>query len=180
MKKKRWIPILIPCLWCLLVLLLTLAEQQSSAASIKTGGDALWYSLVTLTTVGYGDLFPVTFWGKIIGGIFVLLSIGLAAMIFGFIVVLLTGHAIPKMQLLLPRKKPYIYCSLLTAMIAGRLVWGAAMFLCMNATGGSFPFAAFLAGAVTNAIPGIILHIVLIPVIVFALQKALPWLNTHK
>ena len=74
------------------------------------------------------------------------------------------------MHRMLPRKKPYIYCSLLTAMIAGRLVWGAAMFLCMNATGGSFPFAAFLAGAVTNAIPGIAAQIILVPMLVMLLE----------
>ena len=67
---------------------------------------------------------------------------------------------------LLPRKKPYIYCSLLSAMLIGRLVWGAAMFVCMGVRGDGFPFAAFLAGAFTNAIPGIILQIVLIPVLV--------------
>jgi len=75
------------------------------------------------------------------------------------------------MHRLLPRRKPYIYVSLLTAMIIGRLVWGTAMFLCLGLSGGSFTFAAFLAGAVTNAIPGIILQIVLIPVLVMVLSK---------
>ena len=75
------------------------------------------------------------------------------------------------MHRILPRKKPYIYVSLLTAMIIGRLVWGTAMFLCLGLSGGSFTFAAFLAGAVTNAIPGIILQIVLIPVLVMVLDR---------
>lgn len=75
------------------------------------------------------------------------------------------------MHRILPRKKPYIYVSLLTAMIIGRLVWGTAMFLCLSLSGGSFTFAAFLAGAVTNAIPGIILQIVLIPVLVMVLDR---------
>ena len=39
---------------------------------------------------------------------------------------------------------------------------------------------AFLSGAFTTAIPGIILHIVLIPLIVMALQRALPWLRNTK
>jgi thiamine transporter ThiT len=71
----------------------------------------------------------------------------------------------------LPRKKSGVYISLLTAMIAGRLVWGSAMFLLMGLNGGSFSFAAFLAGAFTNAIPGIIVQIALIPVLVMLLDK---------
>ncbi|HHU84200.1 MAG TPA: ECF transporter S component [Clostridiales bacterium] len=75
------------------------------------------------------------------------------------------------MHKLLPRKKPYIYASLLIAMLVGRLVWGVAMFACMGINGGSFTFAAFIAGAFTNAIPGIILQIVLIPILVMLLDS---------
>ena len=74
------------------------------------------------------------------------------------------------MYRILLRKKPYIFCSLLTAMIVGRLVWGGAMYVCMGLSGGSFTLAAFLAGAVTNAIPGIILQLVLIPILVIVLE----------
>jgi len=72
----------------------------------------------------------------------------------------------------LPKKKLSIYVSLLVAMVAGRLVWGTAMFICMGLSGGAFGWKAFLAGAITNAIPGIIIQIVLIPVLVMALEKA--------
>ncbi len=75
------------------------------------------------------------------------------------------------MHKVLPKKKPYIYCSLLIAMIAGRLIWGAAMFTFLGIGGGSFTFAAFLAGAVTNAIPGIIVQIILIPILVMVLEN---------
>ena len=57
-------------------------------------------------------------------------------------------------------------------MVAGRLVWGAARFLCTGLDPSKFGFAAFWAGAVTTAIPGIIVQIVLIPVLVMALEKA--------
>ena len=73
----------------------------------------------------------------------------------------------------LPKKKIFIYCSLLTAMIAGRLVWGAAMLVCMGITDGNFGIGLFLAGAVTNALPGIVVQIILIPVLVMMLDKAL-------
>ena len=75
------------------------------------------------------------------------------------------------MHKILPRKKPYIYLSLLTAMIVGRVVWGCAMFICLGVTGGSFTFAAFIAGAFTNAIPGILVQILLVPVLVMALER---------
>ena len=64
-----------------------------------------------------------------------------------------------------------IYLALLAAMVAGRVVWGAVMFLCMGLTGGSFTFAAFVAGALTGAIPGIILQLVLIPLLVMLLHR---------
>ena len=71
----------------------------------------------------------------------------------------------------LPRKKPFIYCSLIIAMVVGRIIWGAAMFICLGLSGGSFTFAAFIAGAITNAIPGIIVQIILIPIIVMLLEN---------
>jgi len=74
------------------------------------------------------------------------------------------------MHKVLPKKKGFLYVSLLVAMLAGRLVWGAAMFVCLGVGGGSFGFSAFLAGAVTNAIPGILVQIVLVPVIVMVLE----------
>ena len=74
------------------------------------------------------------------------------------------------MHKILPRKKPYIYVSLLSAMIVGRLIWGCAMFICLGCSGGSFTFAAFLAGAFINAIPGILVQILLVPVLVMALE----------
>ena len=78
---------------------------------------------------------------------------------------------------LLPKKVWSIYVSLIVAMIAGRLVWGAARFLLAGLSGTEFPLSAFFAGAVLNAIPGIILHIVLIPILVMVLEKAKLTLN---
>ena len=72
----------------------------------------------------------------------------------------------------LPRRPWAVYASLLLAMVGGRLVWGAARFVLAGLAGSEFPFSAFLAGAVLNAVPGIILHIVLIPVLVLVLERA--------
>ena len=71
----------------------------------------------------------------------------------------------------LPRNKASIYISLLTAMVAGRLLWGVARFLCAGLDPSAFGIAAFWAGAITTALPGIILQILLIPVLVMALEK---------
>lgn len=70
-----------------------------------------------------------------------------------------------------PKKKGYIYCSLIISMIIGRLVWGAVQFACTGLDASKFGLAAFWAGAVTNAIPGIILQIILIPIVVMLLEK---------
>ena len=67
---------------------------------------------------------------------------------------------------------PVIYLSLIKAMLIGRAVWGIAMFLLLSARGGMFTFQAFIAGAFVNAVPGIILQLVLIPAVMIALDKA--------
>lgn len=72
----------------------------------------------------------------------------------------------------LPKKPGYVYVSLIGGMIVGRVIWGVAAVIVYGAMSKPFTWAAFFAGAVANAIPGIILHVILIPVLVFALQKA--------
>ena len=71
----------------------------------------------------------------------------------------------------LSNKKVNVYVSLLGAMVIGRLVWGVIMFCCMGFDTSKFGLNAFLAGAVLNAVPGIIVQIVLIPVLVITLEK---------
>lgn len=51
-------------------------ERDAPGGNIKTAGDALWWSFVTITTVGYGDLFPVTPAGRIIAA--ALMTVGVA------------------------------------------------------------------------------------------------------
>ena len=64
------------------------------------------------------------------------------------------------------------YATLAAAMVAGRLVWGAVRFVLAGLSDSSFPFSAFLSGALFTAVPGIIAQLVLIPLIITALQKA--------
>lgn len=73
---------------------------------------------------------------------------------------------------ILPKKLINVYVSLILAMLIGRVVWGLAMAILMGLSGGSFGFQAFLAGAFINAWPGILLHLIIIPPIVLALERA--------
>lgn len=81
------------------------------------------------------------------------------------------GLVIGLLYRLLPKKPAYIYVSLLTSMILGRVVWGCARLVFAGIKGGSFTFAMFISGAFTTAVPGIICQIVLVPLIVLLLQK---------
>ena len=118
-------------------------------------------------------------WGAAVGAVAPLLRsvlFGMPAMFPGGVAMtfVLTTYGILSGWLyrLLPRKPWSIYVSLLVAMVCGRLVWGAARFALAGLSGSEFPFSAFLAGAVTGAIPGIVLHIVLIPLLVMGLERA--------
>lgn len=64
-----------------------------------------------------------------------------------------------------------LYRSLVIAMVGGRIVWGAASMVVLGITGGAFTWQIFMAGAFLNAIPGIILQLVLIPALMLALHR---------
>ena len=72
----------------------------------------------------------------------------------------------------LPKKPWSVYVSLISAMLLGRVVWGAVRAVISGAGGAEFTWQLFLAGGFTQAIPGIILQIVLIPILVLALRRA--------
>lgn len=54
-------------------------ESRSEDANIVTGGDAIWWAIVTITTVGYGDRYPVTSLGRIVGVFVMLAGVGIIA-----------------------------------------------------------------------------------------------------
>lgn len=60
-----------------LALLVFIAESGGESASIRSYPQALWYTLVTFSTVGYGDVYPTTTFGKIIGSMTIICSVGL-------------------------------------------------------------------------------------------------------
>jgi voltage-gated potassium channel len=71
-------------------------EQYAHGANITTGGDALWWGYVTATTVGYGDKFPVTTGGRIVGTLMLTVGVALFATASGFIAnAFLSRKAVP-------------------------------------------------------------------------------------
>lgn len=78
--KYYW---LLAVLYLVLLLVLVQVEKASPQANIKTLYDGFWYSIVTLTTVGYGDYYPVTSIGKVIGLIVIFSSLGVLGFLIG-------------------------------------------------------------------------------------------------
>ena len=72
----------------------------------------------------------------------------------------------------LPDKEAFVYVSLAGAMIAGRLVWGIVSIPLYGVAGKEYSWQIFMGGALLNAVPGIILQLVLIPVIIMSLKRA--------
>ena len=73
------------------------AEADREATNIKTASDALWWSYVTVTTVGYGDRFPVTNQGRLVGVAMLTIGIGLFGVLTGYVTnaILAPRHAKP-------------------------------------------------------------------------------------
>ncbi len=69
-----------------------------------------------------------------------------------------------------PPKAGFTYLALVCAMLAGRVVWGSMRFILAGLSESSFSFSMFLSGAFLNALPGIIVHIAIIPVIVVSVR----------
>ncbi len=118
-------------------------------------------------------------WGLVVGFVAPLLRsvlFGMPAMFPGAVAMAFElavyGFTSGLLYRILPRKKAVILITLVLSMIAGRLVWGVVRLLLAGLSGNTFTWAAFLAGAVTHAIPGILLHLILIPILVIAMERA--------
>ncbi len=70
-------------------------ESRSSAANIKTGGEALWWSIVTITTVGYGDFYPVTAGGRITAAFVMITGVGIIGSLASLLASVLVGQQGP-------------------------------------------------------------------------------------
>ncbi len=79
-------PILVPAIVAVLIVIfggigVYLAEHNHPGANITNLGDAFWWATVTITTVGYGEYFPLTLVGRVIGVLVMLTGIGTAVII---------------------------------------------------------------------------------------------------
>ncbi len=81
-KSRMLVPLIVGGILFLLILLI-FVERNHPDAKITNIFDAIWYAMVTIATVGYGDFYPVTFVGKIIGMILVLFTVGFMGFIIG-------------------------------------------------------------------------------------------------
>lgn len=75
------------------------------------------------------------------------------------------------MHKLLPKKKPFICVSLVTAMIIGRIFRALATLVCTELVGNDFAFSVFFTGVIVKAVPGMIAHIVIVPIAVILIEK---------
>ena len=101
-KSYKWVFIAV-LVFLLLVELLSVIERHQANTQIHSFSEALWYSLITVSTVGYGDMTPVSFPGRIIGLVFVLCSVGLLSTLISLGLRFLDSTLIPHFRLRLNR-----------------------------------------------------------------------------
>ena len=104
MNKKRITQVfLLAGVYLVLLYLFTFFENSQGI----TFGQAIWYSLATLSTVGYGDVVPKSPGGMAIGGFFAMLSTFLFAFIVGVVLSIMRGSLLPMLRLALSRGKTW-------------------------------------------------------------------------
>jgi len=90
LKRRHQAALYVIMLASFLVLLLgssliAFVEPPAPGSNIKTGGDAFWWAFVTITTVGYGDRFPVTPAGRSVGMLTMAVGIGIFGVVTSFL-----------------------------------------------------------------------------------------------
>lgn len=91
LRKHRAESILYIVIFCVMVVIETgaflvlMAERSAPLANIQTAADAMWWVYVTITTVGYGDRYPVTNAGRMVGIMVMTMGVGLFGTLAGYI-----------------------------------------------------------------------------------------------
>lgn len=107
MKKSLKIIALVLAVYLLLLFLLVTAESASEDASITNMFEAFWFSMITMTTVGYGDMSPVTAFGRVIGLLFALCSMGLLAAAISLGLGVINRKVLPRLKLRLAKNREW-------------------------------------------------------------------------
>ncbi|WP_243076826.1 ion transporter [Microbacterium sp. SS28] len=66
-------------------------EEDAEGANITSASDALWYTVVTISTVGYGDQYPVTNAGRLLGTLIIVVGVGIFGTFTGYLANLFLG-----------------------------------------------------------------------------------------
>lgn len=82
------------------------------------------------------------------------------------------GYLVGWFNAVFPRRHFFVYTTLILSMVGGRIIWGMVTFVLLGITGGNFNWQIFVNSVVWTSLPGIILHILLIPALVFSLQDS--------
>jgi voltage-gated potassium channel len=72
-----YVAILAPLTWFTGAVVVLDIESKSPTATINSLGEAMWWSLATITTVGYGDMYPSTVSGKIVAAVLMIMGISI-------------------------------------------------------------------------------------------------------
>lgn len=100
MKKKKYLAVAIGVvIYLLLLVVLWIAEKGAEDPVITHLPEAFWYSLVTMTTVGYGDIVPKSLVGRVVGCIFLLMSLGILTSLFSAAYSIMVGQLLPQLEL---------------------------------------------------------------------------------
>ena len=113
-KKNRYsINLGFIALFYLILLLLLVYFERNTGSGIKNLRDAFWYMIVTMATVGYGDMVPLSAGGKVIGALFIFSSAGVFVLLIRFLFLWMSGSFIPGLVMSLKRtEKWFIFSNL--------------------------------------------------------------------
>ena len=92
LQKNAWFLLtMAPLMLTVSSVLMYEVESKAKGSTIKSFGDSLWWAITTMSTVGYGDKYPVTNLGKIIATLTIIVGVSLIGMLTAEIAVIFIG-----------------------------------------------------------------------------------------